>query len=776
MTVKLHPVRALALSFALATTANADQIQSVNIAEQELTAAIAELGSQTGMVVTAPENTVAGRRSTAVQGEMTALEALERMLIGTGLRVQVIEDESAVVSQNATNTTVDLGTLTLDSISGSFDAGGIENNFETESSISTLDREDLEQKTGQQSVENALADLPNVNTLGRSNGFVQIRGEDAEGAGNAGFAIIPGALSPTPVTVDGRPISFAELTFGATSVYDTEFVEVVRGPSTTRGGINGSIGAVNIVSASPTFSKEGEVLVEGSTFQGYQVAGFYNTPLSSQLAARLSFDIQGRDTIVRFPSTASVLGEADRLQQEAVRLSFLWQPTDIPDLKVRFQFNYADFEGPQTEIVNRPVRDLTRTTNPAPAAFFARTYAFTNSIEYTFDNNVVLSNRFTYSINDTERRSGDGAFALDQNGTDLTNELRVDFSSADNRLTGLAGIYYRHQEDRVIWDFFGPTDIDGDRDSLGIYTDLTYNVTDRFEIFGGLRYQLETQDRSGFIAQTGNPTTFDFDRTDDAFLPRLGIAYEPTDTTRVGFVVARGFAPGGFSFNFPAGAFGDGTTPLDLPVFEDETRYTYEIFARAKLLNEQLELSANLFFNDIKDIQIVSLIENPAAPGSQIGVITNGDRAETYGLEISADYQATSRFRVFGSVGLLESEFTSFPLSPGIVGNELQEAPSTTLALGFDYDVTPKFNVGANANYTSSYFSNFANDPAQRVPERTIVNLNATYMPRDNVEVYGYVTNLFDERSPTFTFSTGVNASGGVSFPRQVGVGARVKF
>lgn len=769
---------AFAASFAAlwSTAAHGQSAQDIYIPEQELRSAITELGTQTGIVVSASADAVSGLTSTEVDGIMTPLQALRQMLSGTGLSLRSVEEESAVVSQNLIDEPFDLGTLTIDSISGSFGAGGVENSFDTESSVTTLDREDIESQPGNQTAEEFLTGLPNINTLGRSNGFVQIRGEDSEGAGNAAFAIIPGALSPTPVTVDGRPISFAELTFGGTSVYDTEFVEVVRGPSTTRGGINGSIGAINIVSASPVFARESEFMVEGGTLEAYQVAGFFNTPLSDDVAVRLTFDSQGRDTYVRFPSTAIVISDADRLRQDAVRLSLLWEPSEIPDLTVRFQLNYADFSGPQTEIVNQPVEELTRTTNPAPAAFSSTAYSFTNSIEYAVSDRLIVSNRFTYSENDTERRSGSGTFSLDEDGSDLTNETRVDFSSADNRFSGLAGIYYRRQENNVDWDYFGPTLIDGDRDSLGIYTDVSYDVTDQFEVFGGLRYQYETQDRAGVIAQTGNPTSLDFSRTDDAFLPRLGFAYKPTETTRVGFVAARGFAPGGFSFAFPDGAFNDGVTPLLLPEFEDETRWTYEIFARARMLNDRLDLSANLFYNDIDDIQIVSLIENPAAPGSQIGVITNGDRAVTYGLELSADYQVTSDLRLFGSLGLLDSEFKSFSSSPEVVGNELQEAPDTTLSIGLDYNFTRNLNVRADMNYVSGYFSNFANDPQLKVPDRTIVNLNATYTPRDNVELYAFVNNLFDERSPTFLFGSGAFESGGVTTPRQVGFGARMRF
>ena len=193
-------------------------------------------------------------------------------------------------------------------------------------------------------------------------------------------------------------------------------------------------------------------------------------------------------------------------------------------------------------------------------------------------------------------------------------------------------------------------------------------------------------------------------------------------------------------------------------------------------MDGRLDLSGNIFYNDIRDIQIVSLIENPARPGNLIGVITNGDRARSYGLEVAANFQAPDRFRLYGSLGLLESEFTEFDLSPEIVGNQLQEAPDTTITIGFDYDVTPDLKIGANVNHISGYFSNFANDSDFEVPSRTIANFNASYTPVENVELYAYVNNVFDERSPTFLFGSGAAAAGGVTTPRQIGFGLRTRF
>ncbi|MEM6707780.1 MAG: TonB-dependent receptor plug domain-containing protein [Pseudomonadota bacterium] len=130
-------------------------------------------------------------------------------------------------------------------------------------SVTLFDNLDLEKDRGSTGVEEVLRRAPNINVLGTTNGFINIRGENAEGAGNSALGIIPGRLIPTPFTVDGRPLAYGEITFGTSSIYDVESIEVVRGPQTTGGGVNGAIGALNVVTRDPNADFEAEFQAEG---------------------------------------------------------------------------------------------------------------------------------------------------------------------------------------------------------------------------------------------------------------------------------------------------------------------------------------------------------------------------------------------------------------------------------------------------------------------------------------------------------------------------------
>lgn len=766
-----------------APTAGANTTFPLEIPAQDLFEAIEELSAQTNTQIAVNKSLLDRRRSPSVSGAMTAQAALEQILddpmlnvvkLYDGSLVVLSKDQPAFVSQ--AEMPFDLGILRLEKSDLDRRAGltsGIlstPDQFETKESTSVLIADELEESPEIQSVEDAVRRLPNINTLGTSNGFIQIRGEDAEGPGNSSFGLIPGALSPTPVTINGRELSFGELTFGITSVYDTGYLEVVRGPQTTSGGVNGAVGAINIVTKDPTFEFSYGGQIEARSFDGYQIAGYVSGPIAPDVALRFSVDSNQRDAFINFEDGVN---EAVRtLEQNTARATLLWTPSEAPNFRLRSTLSYSEFSGPQTEIVN-DIPNITDTRGDPPA-FAGDTEDFTTIATYDFSSTLRLTNTFTAARYTLNRINNSGSFFFDQEGKEYSNEIKLDYTSNDGRLRGTSGLYYRVQTENNFWDFRGASDFDGRRESLGLFTQLNYDLTDRLEVFGGLRYQSESQERTGFLFTDSNPVPeIGFDNDDDAFLPKAGLNYKVNDTTEVGAVVSRGFSPGGFSFAFPlAPLFGDRVTPASLPPFEAETRTVYEVFLRHQSPDNRLQLGANLFYNDISDPTLEARTTLPN--GEDQSVIINGDQAKLYGLEVSADYQATERLRVFGALGVLRSELTRFDASPEVEGNELREAPKYTLSLGFDWSVTQRFSFGGDVSFVDGYFSDFTNDPINAVPSRTLVTLNTSYDLTDGVELYGYVDNVFDQSSPQFLFSAG--SRGVLTKPREIGIGLRATF
>ncbi len=84
-------------------------------------------------------------------------------------------------------------------------------------------------------------------------------------------------------------------------------------------------------------------------------------------------------------------------------------------------------------------------------------------------------------------------------------------------------------------------------------------------------------------------------------------------------------------------------------------------------------------------------------------------------------------------------------------GDHVPGIPQHRVKLGFDYGVTDKWTVGADALLASGqYLVGDASNQNAKLPGYGVVNLRTSYKVTDNIQVYGLVENLFDKRYSTF--------------------------
>jgi outer membrane receptor protein involved in Fe transport len=152
-------------------------------------------------------------------------------------------------------------------------------------------------------------------------------------------------------------------------------------------------------------------------------------------------------------------------------------------------------------------------------------------------------------------------------------------------------------------------------------------------------------------------------------------------------------------------------------------------------------------------------------------LIENADEARTYGLELDAAYQVNDRLRVFGALGLLQTELVEFSASadPNEEGREFAFAPPVTASVGLDYEIIDNLRIGGRARYSAEYFSD--NSEGFEIDAYSVLDLQASYT-FDNVEIYGYVNNVTDE-----FYMLQESATVGIpGAPRQFGLGMRVAY
>ena len=731
-----------------------------DIQPQPLSSALLQFRRQSGLQVAYETDAVGDLTTQGVVGNFTSDAALRRLLAGTGLAYRftaantvtleraVVEEESGPLRLNPLIVTGERAERTV---------------FETPSSVVVVPGEEIEETPAFSDVEDVLDFVPNIVTGGTSADGPTIRGVDTTGVLVGGNNFLGGARPRATITLDGRPLSFSEFIYGQTSVWDLERVEVFRGPQTSAQGVNSIAGATYVVTADPTFEPEVKVQGEiGSEAQRRLSAAFSGPIVADELAGRIAVDFQRRDSFVDFDTTADYGPNPNEFENIVARGKLLWEPDALPDLSTKFTFSFTQSEAPQNAAVREPFKDLDA-ANLNQATWRTQAYTGIHDLTYAFGDNLEISNQFSVTQSKIERFAfPENVGAADIDGLQFINETTANWRLPEVGLSGLAGVYYEDDNDDESVDLsssLGFGEFDDRQTSLGVFGEVTYQVTEQLDVTAGLRYQRDRQDRDGTLGAF----TLDFDETFDALLPKFVVGYDVTDDLRIGAQAVRGFNPGGTTISFLDGS---------QDTFEEETVWNFEAFGRARLFDDRLAINANAFYAIYKDLQLFTVVGFTPG-GAAVIQASNADQAISYGLELSVDAQATDDLRVFGGLGLLDTEITDFSDSedPNIEGNQFERAPHVTFSVGADYEVIDNLTLGSRLRYVSSYFSDVNNDRDLKAGDYVVADFQLSYA-YENLEAFAFVNNAFDEFYKISDFDDRAI----VGTPREYGVGLRVSF
>lgn len=650
----------------------------------------------------------------------------------------------------------------------------VRNLKETASSVTVLGADDLaREKPGATDVSTAINGTPNV-IYTENVGTPVIRGQDAQGPHNGANAFFAGTVPRATINLDGHYLSYNEFYFGATSAWDVDSIEVFRGPQTTTQGANAIAGAIIVNTRDPGFSPEGAYRVEAGSHRSRRASFMWSGPLSDQIAARFTLDYNARDTFIDYalPTfTQNPLGQD--FKSTTARLKLLWTPTDIAGLEVKLTLAHSLSERPSQEAAADPFEDL-QSLHATMPSWKQRTGTAVLDVDYDLGNGWRLFNQTQFSRSDVNRYAGIVHFGdAVVKGDNLSNELRLAFGDAESRLSGVFGLYVAKtdqketldQTGRYAWVDAYTSSFEDHKRNLGLFGELVWRPNDRLTVTGGLRFQRDEIRRKGY--STFSPTQVDYANTFDAVLPKLTLAYDLNDDWTVGGMISRGYNPGGVSLNFTNG---------DWVQFKDETITNYELFARASLLDDRLSLTANAFYMDYRDGQFNIPV---LVGGVYYSYTINAEKARSYGLELGMDYKPTDALTLRASAGLLHTKLSEVSSNTAYEGNKMPKAPGRMFSLGASWDATDRLNLGGRINYVSGYYSDTSNSAVYAVDGYTTVDVTASYKLNDGFELYGYVNNLLDDRSPLAKGAargTSVFTAASMNTPRTIGIGVRGSF
>ena len=133
---------------------------------------------------------------------------------------------------------------------------------------------------------------------------------------------------------------------------------------------------------------------------------------------------------------------------------------------------------------------------------------------------------------------------------------------------------------------------------------------------------------------------------------------------------------------------------------------------------------------------------------------------------MSADYQATPDWNLYGSLGLLETDVSEFILQEDdpdtpedetidLAGNDLSQSPAISFTVGTSYRHDSGLFGSFSLNYRSSAESNILNlgpddllnGLTERIEPATLVNARIGY-EIGNFRLTAFATNLLDDGDP----------------------------
>ena len=452
-----------------------------------------------------------------------------------------------------------------------------------------------------------------------------LRGFVAPSTGNAS------AEQSIVTVVDG--FSLTKDAFKSPPVFDLERVEVLRGPQGTTFGRNASIGLIHLVTAKPKYENEFGTNFTVGTDELFEFDGYANFAVGENAALRFAANYDTEDG----KTSDTITGEGlDGESNFAVRASGLWEPTDR--FKALLKVEYSEdndeadvrrsadssiptIDGPRASdfpfvglFGNHPNQGLTffdsddpfETQQSTDRDFFFDRQILTATAEVSYD----LTDDITItSITGYQDGEGEGladvlgtpvnlVFQNVQNdGSVFSEEIRIDNLASSDQLRWLGGAYYlddtefRFQQNQ----FYQPNQLNGgtlfpqipsfitdiarnDTESIAIFGEVYYDLTDQIEVVLGGRWSQDKKDAiisatgSGFFpflgglqpcplnvpgppitqATAASPCGFtdvNVSETFDAFTGKASISYKINDDHSVYALFSQGFKSGGFQLS-----------------------------------------------------------------------------------------------------------------------------------------------------------------------------------------------------------------------------------
>ncbi|MFN8767135.1 MAG: TonB-dependent receptor [Lysobacteraceae bacterium] len=505
-------------------------------------------------------------------------------------------------------------------------------------------------------------------------------------------------------------------------VFDVERIEVLRGPQGTLYGKNTIGGAIKYISRGlgRDFNANASVTLGSFNQRDFKAAIGGQLVDNGGLRGRLAVAKLDRDGFGENLRTGAQVSDKDVLAIRGQLGAFV-----NDDLDIQFAFDRVDdtsgVRGARMLETNRfnavlfptlgafpPLADRYDVRNGMPNVNDTLVEGASATVNWRVGDDLVLKYILAKRQSDTETNidfdttpapiADVKAFYSDEQ---VSHEIQANWDGG-GRSRGVVGLYAFDGTagGQVLNNFFnlsfGDTQGEVRTDSIALYADWTFDVTDRFSVDAGARYTDE--DKRAIVLNRGyRDATFtvpsgvvsaNFDKTIGFknLSPKLALNYDVSDEVMLYGVASRGFKSGGYNIRAQAAA-----VPRSANPFDDEQVDSFEVGAKMALLDRRLFLNLAAFHNKYKDVQLsVFTAYDSNGDGTDdafFGDFTNAGRGTIGGVEAEYQWLVGGGFSISGNLAWLDTKYDVFRYAGVNIANEQQftNAPDFSGALNLEY-------------------------------------------------------------------------------------------
>ncbi|NQZ87307.1 MAG: TonB-dependent receptor [Colwellia sp.] len=510
---------------------------------------------------------------------------------------------------------------------------------------------------------------------------------------------------------------------------DLERVEILKGPQGILFGKNTIAGAMNITTAKPTDYFEGMAELYYSPDHGQLQSNLVlSGPLSDQLSGRLAIRHDSMDGSWKNVTSGDEGPERDNL---FVRGSLRWEASD--DLKINAKYEHGDFENNnspfviyQSDIEGLPnfaggipipvVSEREKGAGDGDNRGFTDTEVFALTVDWDLDfaTFTSISSYSAYQKMSTGDTDSIATPALHRTRWEdyeqYSQELRL-VSPGGEDFDWIAGAYYQRNEldiSRLLLelDFLqaGPLSVaplylppgtsipsvfDQTAESMSVFAQGTWKLSDSWRFSLGLRYNEETKELDKIVQNTGvvartatgfspidaqarliedlrSHTFTDLSREEDKLTYSTNIQWDASDDTMLYASVSTGFKGGGYDEAYSGSGYEirrfhpvhgplpsvPGNDPSILE-YEPEEVLAYEFGAKMSLLDGAATLNFAAFRMEYDNLQTSSLVGDVYRVG-------NAGEAISQGVELDGRIMLSDNLIVGGALAFLDAHYEEF--------------------------------------------------------------------------------------------------------------------